>query len=117
MAAMGFTHIDLLPIMETQAMNQITKIRAKRREDGRGLLVMTKHAYAIGSAQSPNASWIEQMSFEMNGKTIAEVFFRASGGTSPLTIIAIDDATAGDVLTVHWHDSRGDSGDANTIAP
>ncbi len=117
MAAMGFTRIDLQPIMEPKAMNQITKIRAKRREDGQGLLVMTKHAYAIGSAQSPNASWIEQMSFEMNGKTIVEVFFRASGGTSPLTIIAIDDATAGDVLTVHWHDSRGDSGDANTIAP
>jgi len=117
MAAMGFTHIDLLPIMETQAMNQITKIRAKRREDGRGLLVMTKHAYAAGSAHPPDASWIEQMSFEFDGKTVAEVFFRASGETSPLTIIAIDNATAGDVLTVHWHDSRGDSGDAETIAP
>lgn len=117
MAAMGFTRIDLLPIMETQAMNQITKIRAKRREDGRGLLVMTKHAYAAGSAHPPDASWIEQMSFEFDGKTVAEVFFRASGETSPLTIIAIDNATAGDVLTVHWHDSRGDSGDAETIAP
>jgi hypothetical protein len=57
------------------------------------------------------------MSFEFDGKTVAEVFFRASGETSPLTIIAIDNATAGDVLTVHWHDSRGDSGDAETIAP
>ena len=117
MAAMGFTHIDLLPIMETQAMNQITKIRAKRREDGRGLLVMTKHAYAAGSAHPPDASWIEQMSFEFDGKTVAEVFFRASGETSPLTIIAIDNATAGDVLTVHWYDTRGDSGNAKTIAP
>lgn len=86
-------------------MSRNMKIRVKRNEDGPGALVMARHADRSDVAPGT----IEQLSFQKNGETVADVFIGRNVAASPLTMICVEKADSGDTLSVCWRNSRGKS--------
>jgi hypothetical protein len=81
------------------------KIRLKRLEDEAGILVMSRHSSEPAIGQGA----VGQLSFGLNGETVADIFIGHNVVASPLTLVRIGGADTGDKLSVCWRPSRESS--------
>jgi len=58
------------------------------------------------------AHYIQKMTFEHNGKVVAEANLGPAVSKNPLTAIEIKGAKAGNKVKVSWSDNKGESGGA-----
>ena len=102
-------------------MAKPTKLRVRKSGAGAEVMVLVKHPMESGeqqgdeTKQSGSAGYIDKMTFELNGTVVAEARLSPGVAANPLTSIALKKAKSGDIVTVSWIDSQGESGDAETL--
>ena len=102
-------------------MGKLTKLRVRRKGGRTKILVLVKHPMETGRRPDEEtktpvpAHYIEQMSFEINGRLVAEARLGPGVASNPLTGIALNNARAGDRVTVHWIDNTGESDSAEAL--
>ncbi len=63
------------------------------------------------------AHWIQKLTVELNGKTVADVDLGVAVSKDPLIGVAVKGAKAGDKVKVSWSDNKGEKGGADaTVA-
>lgn len=94
----------------------VTKMKIKQAEDGHEVLCLVKHPMETGlrkdskTGETIPAHFIEIMTFQLNGKTVAEAILGQGVSKDPLIGISIKGAKAGDKVTVAWNDNMGETG-------
>ena len=63
------------------------------------------------------AHYIEIMTFQLNGNTVAEVILGQGVSKNPLIGIEIAGANSGDTVSVSWTDNQGETGAAELAVP
>ncbi len=95
-----------------------TKIKIRKNGDQARVLVLVRHPMETGRRKDEStrqripAHYIETMTFELNGKVVAEASLGPGVAANPMTVIAIDHAEAGDQVDVRWKDNKGQRGGA-----
>lgn len=74
------------------------RMRLKRLEGGPGILVMSRHSGEVAIGQGA----VQQLSFGLNGETVADVFIGDHVLANPLTMIRVSAVASGDALNVCW---------------
>jgi sulfur-oxidizing protein SoxZ len=78
------------------------------------VLVLVKHPMETGwrqdeASQSPIPPYyIDRMSFELNGRLVAQARLRPNVDANPLTTIRLENVRSGDKVAVSWVDNRGE---------
>ncbi len=99
---------------------KLTKIKTRARGGQTEVLVLVNHPMETGRRKNKKtkekipAHYIQKMTFEINGKAVAEANLGPGVSKNPLTGIAVKDAKAGDKVKVSWTDNKGESGGAET---
>ena len=99
-----------------------TRLRLRKRGSRTEVLVLVKHAMETGTRrdeenrQTVPADYIDRMIFALNGAPVAEARLGPGVAGDPLTAIALDQVSPGDVVSVSWHDVQGDTGQAEAVA-
>jgi sulfur-oxidizing protein SoxZ len=98
----------------------LTKIKTRMQGDATEVLVLVNHPMETGNRKNKKtgekipAHYIQKMTFEHNGATVAEANLGPAVSKNPLTAISIKGAKAGDTVKVSWSDNKGESGSAET---
>lgn len=96
----------------------VTKMKIKKAGDGHDVLCLVKHPMETGLRKDSKtgelipAHFIEIMTFQLNGKTVAEAILGQGVSKDPLIGVNIKGAKSGDQVTVVWNDNKGESGGA-----
>jgi sulfur-oxidizing protein SoxZ len=99
-------------------MARLTKMKTRTRGATTEVLVLVNHPMETGNRKDKKtkkkipAHFIQKMTFEQNGKVVAEANLGPAVSKNPLTAIEIKGAKAGDKLKVSWSDNKGESGSA-----
>ena len=102
-------------------MSYVTKIKIKPAADGHDVLSLVKHPMETGlrkdrkTGEKIPAHYIEIMTFQLNGETVAEAILGQGVSKDPLIGINIKGAKAGDTVSVSWNDNMGETGGAETV--
>lgn len=97
-----------------------TKIRARQAGNQTRVSVLVKHPMRsppTGPRGTDPGQYIERMRFEVNDALAAEVYMGPGVAANPLTTILIGATDRGDRVKVHWYDTAGQSGHAQTTVP
>jgi sulfur-oxidizing protein SoxZ len=95
-------------------MSGLTKIRARKTGAATEILVLVKHPMETGWRQDKTsqvpipAHYIDQISFEFNGKLVAEAHLGPNVDANPLTAIRLENVRSGDKVAVSWIDNWGE---------
>jgi len=95
----------------------ITKIRTRTTGDQTKIMVLIRHPMQPGPLDDDPTpgQFIEQMTFALNGRTVAVAELGSNVTENPLTAgILVTDAKVGDKVAVSWTDNVGGSGGAET---
>ena len=93
-----------------------TKIKIHPRDGGTDILVLVDHPMETGQRVDPKtkekipAHWIQKLTVELNGKTVADVDMGVAISKNPLITVAVKAAKAGDKVKVSWSDNKGEKG-------
>lgn len=94
----------------------VTKMKIKKGADGHDILCLVKHPMETGlrkdkkTGEAIPAHFIEIMTFQLNGNTVAEAILGQGVSKNPLIGVSVRDAKSGDKVTVAWSDNKGESG-------
>ncbi len=97
-------------------MAKLTKVKTRTKGDTTEVLVLVNHPMETGqrkdkkTKQKIPAHYIQKITFEHNGKVVADANLGAAVSKNPLTAISIKGAAAGDKIKVSWSDNKGESG-------
>ncbi|MFC1681175.1 thiosulfate oxidation carrier complex protein SoxZ [Pseudomonadota bacterium] len=97
-----------------------TKMKIKAGGDGHEVLCLVKHPMETGLRKDSKtgelipAHFIEMMTFQLNGTTVAEAIMGQGVSKDPLIGISIKGGKAGDKVTVQWKDNTGETGSAES---
>ena len=100
-------------------MNE-TKLKTRPKDGATEILVLVNHPMETGQRVDPKtkekipAHWIQNLSIELNGKTVADVDMGVAISKDPLIAVAVKSAKKGDKVKVSWSDNKGQKGDAET---
>lgn len=103
-------------------MAYATKIKTRQSGDETEVLVLVNHPMETGQRKDSKtgekipAHYIQKMSFEHNGKVVAEANLGPAVSKNPLTAIRVKGTKAGDTIKVSWSDNKGESGAAEATA-
>jgi len=104
-------------------MARTTKIKARSSGDSTEILVLVQHPMETGNRKDKKtgeaipAHYIQKITFEHNGKVVAEANLGIGVSANPLTGVAVKGAKAGDTVKATWSDNKGETGSAQaTIA-
>ena len=96
----------------------LTKIKTRPKDGNTEILVLVNHPMETGQrvdaktkAKIP-AHWIQKLSVDLNGKTVADVDMGVAVSKDPLIAVAVK-AKAGDKVKVSWSDNKGGKGGAD----
>ncbi|HJX18395.1 MAG TPA: thiosulfate oxidation carrier complex protein SoxZ [Acidiferrobacterales bacterium] len=96
----------------------LTKIKTRPKDGNTEILVLVNHPMETGQrvdaktkAKIP-AHWIQKLSVDLNGKTVADVDMGVAVSKDPLIAVAVK-AKAGDKVKVSWSDNKGEKGGAD----
>ena len=95
-------------------MSGLTKIRAHKTGAATEILVLVKHPMETGWGQDEAsqvpipAHYIDRMSFELNGRLVAEAQLGPNVDANPLTAIRVENVRPGDKVAVSWIDNWGE---------
>ena len=101
-------------------MEFVTKMKIKKGADGHDVLCLVKHPMETGLRKDKKtgelvpAHFIQIMTFQVNGATVAEAILGQGVSKNPLIGIGVKGANSGDKVTVAWTDNMGESGAAET---
>jgi len=93
-----------------------TKLMFRRKNGKIEVLVLVNHPMETGLRQYKttkepiSAHYIQTMTIELNGKTVAEANLGPGVAKNPLTGIELNGAGSGDRVVARWTDSKGQSG-------
>ena len=97
----------------------LTKIKTRPKDGNTEILVLVNHPMETGQrvdaktkAKIP-AHWIQKLSVDLNGKTVADVEMGVAVSKDPLIAVAVKGAKAGDKVKVGWTDNKGEKGGAD----
>ncbi len=99
---------------------RLTKVKVKKLGDKHQVLVLVNHPMETGQRKDKKtgekvpAHYIETITFELNGKKVAEAMLGGGVSKNPLTGIELDGAKSGDTIKISWTDNKGESGGAET---
>lgn len=94
----------------------VTKMKIKKGADGHDILCLVKHPMETGLRKDKKtgevipAHFIEIMTFQLNGNTVAEAILGQGVSKNPLIGVSVRDAKSGDKVTVAWSDNKGETG-------
>ena len=98
----------------------LTKIKTRPKDGATEILVLVNHPMETGQrvdsktkAKIP-AHWIQKLTINLNGKTIADVDMGVGVSKDPLISVAAK-AKAGDKVKVNWSDNKGEKGEADAV--
>jgi len=100
-----------------------TKMKIKSIEGGHQVLYLVNHPMQTGQRKDSKtrelipAHYIELMTFQLNGNTVAEVMLGQGVSKNPLIGIEITGANTGDNVSVSWTDNMGESGGTEIAIP
>jgi sulfur-oxidizing protein SoxZ len=101
----------------------LTKIKTRPKDGATEILVLVNHPMETGQRVDKKtnkkipAHWIQKMTVELNGKTVADVDMGVAVSKDPLIGVAVKGAKAGDKVKVSWSDNKGEKGGADaTVA-
>ena len=98
-------------------------MKIKPTDGGHQVLCLVNHPMETGQRKDSKtgelipAHYIEIMTFQLNGNTVAEVILGQGVSKNPLSGIEISGANSGDTISVSWTDNLGESGGAETTVP
>lgn len=99
---------------------RLTKMKIKSVGDKHQVLVLVNHPMETGQRKDKKtgkaipAHYIETLTFEHNGKVIAEASLGPGVSKNPLIGVELKDAKSGDKVKVTWTDNNGESGGSET---
>jgi len=101
----------------------LTKIKTRPADGATEILVLVNHPMETGqrvdakTKEKIPAHWIQKLTVELNGKTVADVDMGVAVSKDPLIGIKVKNAKAGDKVKVSWSDNKGQKGGADaTVA-
>ncbi len=101
-------------------MARLTKMKIKQVGGKHQVLVLVNHPMETGRRKDSKtgelipAHFIKTMTFQHNGKPVAEANMGAGVSKNPLIGIELMSAKSGDKVSVAWTDNKGESGSADT---
>lgn len=93
-----------------------TKIKTRPKDGITEILVLVDHPMETGQRVDPKtkekipAHWIQKLTVELNGKTVADVDMGVAISKNPLITVAVKATKAGDKVKVSWSDNKGEKG-------
>lgn len=93
-----------------------TKIKTRPKDGITEILVLVDHPMETGQRVDPKtkekipAHWIQKLTVELNGKTVADVDMGVGISKNPLITVAVKATKAGDKVKVSWSDNKGEKG-------
>jgi sulfur-oxidizing protein SoxZ len=94
----------------------LTKIKTRPKDGVTEILVLVNHPMETGQRVDPKtkekipAHWIQKVTIELNGKTVADVDMGVAISKDPLIAVAVKTAKSGDKVKVSWSDNKGEKG-------
>ncbi len=95
-----------------------TKMKIKQVDGGHDVLCLVNHPMETGLRKDSKTGelvpehFIEIMTFQLNGETVAEAILGQGVSKNPLIGVRVTNAKAGDTLSVSWTDNKGETGSA-----
>ena len=99
----------------------LTKIKTRPKDGATEVLVLVNHPMETGqrvdskTKEKIPAHWIQKLTVELNGKTVADVDMGVAISKDPLIAVAINGAKGGDKVKVSWSDNKGEKGGADAV--
>jgi len=96
-----------------------TKIKTRPKDGATEILVLVNHPMETGqrvdkkTKQKVPAHWIQKLTIDVNGKTVADVEMGVAVSKDPLVAVAVKGAKSGDKVKVSWSDNKGEKGGAD----
>jgi len=100
-------------------MARQTRIRTKTQDGATEILVLVNHPMETGqrvdakTKEKVPAHWVQKLTVELNGKTVADIDMGVAVSKDPLLAVAVKGAKAGDKVKVSWSDNKGEKGGAD----
>jgi sulfur-oxidizing protein SoxZ len=97
----------------------LTKIKTRPKDGNTEILVLVNHPMETGQREDKKtkkkipAHWIQNLSIDLNGKTVANVDMGVAVSKDPLIAVAVKGAKKGDKVKVSWSDNKGEKGGAD----
>jgi sulfur-oxidizing protein SoxZ len=97
----------------------LTKIKTRPKDGATEILVLVNHPMETGQRVDPKtkekipAHWVQKLTVELNGKTVADVDMGVAISKDPLIAVAVKATKTGDKVKVSWTDNKGGKGGAD----
>ncbi|MCB1865429.1 MAG: thiosulfate oxidation carrier complex protein SoxZ [Chromatiales bacterium] len=91
-----------------------TRMRVRKSGEQARVTVLVRHP--MGGADA-KAAFIEHMRFEVDGQVSAEAYMGPGVAANPITGVVLSPVRSGQRVVVHWRDSAGNSGSAESVLP
>jgi len=97
----------------------LTKIKTRAKGAATEILVLVNHPMETGQRVDKKtkkkipAHYIQKLTIDLNGKTVADVDMGPAVSKDPLVGVAVKGAKAGDKVKVSWSDNKGEKGGAD----
>ena len=98
-----------------------TKIKTRPKDGNTEILILVDHPMETGQRVDPKtkekvpAHWIQKLTVDHNGKTVADVDMGVAISKNPLITVAVKGAKSGDKIKVSWSDNKGEKGGGETV--
>jgi len=99
----------------------LTKIKTRPKDGTTEILVLVNHPMETGmrvdakTKEKIPAHWVQKLTIELNGKTVADVDMGIAISKDPLLAVAVKGAKNGDKVKVSWSDNKGEKGGADAV--
>ena len=102
-------------------MAKLTKIKTRPKDGATEILVLVNHPMETGqrvdakTKEKVPAHFIQKLTVEVNGKTVANADLGVAVSKDPLIGVAVKGTKAGDKVKVSWSDNKGETGTADAV--
>ena len=100
-------------------MEKLTKLKTRPKDGATEILVLVNHPMETGlrvdakTKEKIPAHFIQKMTVEVNGKTVASADLGVAVSKDPLIGVSVK-TKVGDKVKVSWSDNKGETGTAET---
>lgn len=97
------------------------KIKTRPKDGSTEILVLLNHPMETGQRVDPKtkekipAHWMQKLTVELNGKTLADVDMGVAVSKDSLLKFSTKHAKNGDKVKVSWSDNKGEKGEREAV--